>query len=880
MALPKNGFVQPVEVITGGSLPRNGFVQPVEVIGGAPSPATPVAGGSGQFYASITAALAGETQTVVSGLVPQAGTGPGVIVGPGTLSAVDNFYKDMFVLNTSVNPSNGLVSQWARVSSYVGATRTFTIDKPWDFSAEANFEVIDPVRIMVFLNLQEDVNVNKNLVLELGGNRLQGKIDISSADFCWIRGGSGYVTNGIQKTDFGLLKVNECTVSRRDATIYTLLLTNGSNLGRCELADCELMGRVSGRRGFIGWYIQNCKNYGVPDLLFDLPYTLVESIAGVAITLSAIDVGLDSQFNGAIVYSENSVTGATAYYSILGCIRSSPDFTGTKVTTKKLAFFMANGTATLNVTATSGGVIISPGDVDSNAESITGGLIQNWSVLEAVNFSGTASVTLSTGGAFRVTFTTASNGAAVEISGTTTMSGSVTLSGSDVITPVTTSGGSFIVLRLEIGISGIGSVTINGSGSITQSGGGNAVFVCAATAAMTAGTPSVSISKSYTIQNVGTIDRIFIISATVSVGTFTISSAIACGGYQFIVTPVALAAGVSGGTWLVSGTMAFAGLLPSDSALIFADHLGTGGTLTVSNVIFMGDYGVVFSTIAKATGAGASTTVSSATFSLRSGTVTSGVAVQAVTATSTASFTGIIRYYNCTFTNTFTILISTTAGSSATGPSTVLFDHCTFETTLLTESGTGTITWTGASITFRHCHIEGLFTIVATRFSSVQAYFTEFNGNSSNKAITATGSRPTTFRFWKCSFASRYDDLQPETLNEYDILPAQAALVIGQPVKINTANQYQVCVAASVVDGVLLAAAGGAGTISIAVRQGRVYVNVNPAVANGDNLVLDTVTPTRANTAAAAVVGQEIGTALEAAGATVAGAAYTAVNVR
>jgi hypothetical protein len=37
---PEDGTIQQVEVVTGGPLPRNGFVQPVEVIGGISPPGT------------------------------------------------------------------------------------------------------------------------------------------------------------------------------------------------------------------------------------------------------------------------------------------------------------------------------------------------------------------------------------------------------------------------------------------------------------------------------------------------------------------------------------------------------------------------------------------------------------------------------------------------------------------------------------------------------------------------------------------------------------------------------------------------------------------------------------------------------------------------
>lgn len=844
--------------------------------GGADSPNEPVVGGSGTQYLTIADAILGETETRVAGVVPQAGTGPGVLVGPGTLSAVDDFYKDWIVENTDTTPTNGLVSQWARVASYVGATRTMTLDKPWDFSTESTFLLVDPVRLTLKQDITEDVIVNKCAIMDLGGNRVKGKIDVTASEFCWVRGANGFVTNGIQKADFGLLKVDKATVSRRDATIYALLMTNGSDLGRCELTDCEFMGRVAGRRGYSGWIIQNCRNYGVPATTISYPYALVESIAGVAIVLTALDVALDSQFSGSVVYSENSITGATGYVSILGSLRSPPDSINTNDGSRRIAFFSAIGGATLNVTLTSGRVLISPADVNASAELVSTGVIEQLCFLEAINFTGTCSVTMSTGGNVRCIVPNVSNGAAVEIAGTATMSGSVTLAGTDTLNFSCGLGGGVIMLRMDSAVTG--SITISG-GAVTMLGGSTALVVFAGN--INAGAPTITISKGFTAQYGSTAFRYFIYGAiSITLGTFQFSGGIFQPGCVFTANTITLGTAVSGGTWTVSGTIGITSLINGGVAQIFCEHQGTGGTITISNSVSFIGLNSGWGTIAQATGAGSTISITSTTVDLRGFTVSNTSIVRAVTATSSASVTGAITFMYCTIGSGFNFLVATAVGGVAAGPSSLLFDHCSFGGTVTSESGSGTITWAAAALRFRHCHIEGLFTIVLTRFTTVEAFFTRFSGNSSNKSITASGTRPTTFRYWKCSFAARYDDIQPEVLDVYDILPAQAALAQGQPVKVNAANQYQVCVAASVVDGIALAAAGGAGTIIIAIRQGRAYVTCKAATANGDNLVLDIVTPTQANLAAAAVVGQEIGTALEAVGAVVAGKCYSAINVR
>lgn len=180
----------------------------------------PVVGGSGTLYLSIAAAIAGELAIPaqvdrITGVVPQAGTVAGSIVGPGTLSAVDEFYKDYYVVNTDTTPTNGLVSQWARVSAYVGATRTLTIDKPWDFAAESDFALVKVIRVALLKDVAEDVSSAVNFELDLAGHRLKGKIDCTAQEFHWLRGAGGYVTNGVEKSSFGLLKIDDCTETRK-----------------------------------------------------------------------------------------------------------------------------------------------------------------------------------------------------------------------------------------------------------------------------------------------------------------------------------------------------------------------------------------------------------------------------------------------------------------------------------------------------------------------------------------------------------------------------------------------------------------------------------------------------------------------------------------
>lgn len=869
MVLPRNGFAQPVEVVVGGPLPRNGFVQPVEVVGGSvPSPSTPVAGGSGTFYASITAALAGESQTVVSGLVPQAGTGPGVIVGPNTLSAVDNFYKDMFVVDTSVSPGNGMAAQWARVSSYVGATRTLTLDKPWDFSAEATFEIVDPVRLTVFLDITEDVTVNKNLVIDFCGNRLKGKLDITAADLCWIRGGGGFITNGVQKGDFGLLRIDECEVSRRDATIYAVLLTEGSNIGRCELSWCRFDGRVAARRGLQGWRVYYCQNVGVPSNsnTQNLPYALVESPSGgAAVVVSALDISVTGEIGGALIYSENSVTGPAAWMSIQ-CSISQPNAT-CNVNPFPLSFARAQGSGTLTLTVTGGQITIT----SSGAVPVP---IQGHAALHmvsALNLTGTINVNFGSTGIEVYGLSQHCTGLGVE--GSSDMTGSITVSGN--VTMRCEEQNDLFFINIESRLNG-GS--ISWAASINIYGGTLSVIRIAA--AQNAGAPTVTISGQIIIQGTQFQGEFFDIEANVSVGTWTISGNIFFQGQgnQLMQVP----SGWSAGTINVSSSTIYltfwdAGISPGFLLLSWA---ATGGSATISGSTFID--GVHFNGVCRiiqGTGTGGTATYSGPV-NIYNGSFEGEMNVVIGTGNGvTCVVSGALAFFSCRFESDCNFVRTTNAGSSVTGPPSLVMEHCTILGSPQTVVGPGTNTWANATLRFRHCHIEGLFTGSLTPFTTVEAYHSRFNGNSANNSVSVSGTLPTTYRYWKCSFAADVSGLTPEIIDDYVTLPAAAALSRGQPVTVNASGQAAACVAASIVEGVSLDAPAGAGSRTVVVRRGKAFVTCKAGVAAGDNLALDLATNTQMATSPF-TPGQNGGWALEAVGTTIAGKSYSLVNVR
>jgi hypothetical protein len=856
------------------------FQYPPGAGGGGGGGSSPVQGGSGSFYGTIASAIAGEVEDAATTFAPQAGTAPGVVVGLG-LSAVDDFYKDYWIVNESPVPSNGLQCRYARVARYVGATQTLTIDQPWDFVAETVIRLIRPIRIAILQDLAEDVTFTKNVEFDLEGHRLQGKIDQTAGTFCWIR--NGWLTNGVQKTNLGVLRLDALSVSRRDDSIYAVLLTNGSDLGRTVLQNCHFFGIVAGRRGRAGWEIEGCRNAGIPEgspTNRNIPYRLFESVAGVAVVVAQADVQVNSEWSGAVFYSENSLTGATAAVSVRIDAVSPKQLTA--VTTQEQPvysyLYCSVGGATLTMTLAANAVVeMKVTQVGTVFSPVLVGLS---GLGLFVNFTGTFNVN---GGSQTLFFVgDGANLAQIQIIGTAMMSGSITLAA---IFPFYTAPGyEFDRILLGSTVSGTisdgSAVNVNSTDTCKQINN---------TAVQNQGTASITISGNIVAVNISSY--VTFTAGTVSAGTWLISGNIVVDEIGRMGDAASLGTTVSGGTFTISGTVAVGGAGSSSTGgagvLIvgLGRHGGTGGTLTLSGSlirVYAHAAGTLF--LAHATGAGATVVISAALVDIRNAkrlTTLTTALVLASTATSSASLTGAVRFENCEFRSDVNLLNATVVGGVASGPSSVVFESCYFEAALTDAIGAGTITWAAASLRFENCQVNGLFTFTGTRFSTVEAFETFFNGNSANKSITATGTRPTTYRLWKCGFRANEADLFPEILDDYAVIEASGVLTAGNLMTINATPRATNNLATSHLEGVLLISTAAAGEAAILVRRGKMDVTsrtVAPAVAAGDNCIADPATPTQQRQGTSSP-GARVSRALEAVGARVAGKAYSLVNI-
>lgn len=843
----------------------------------------PVEGGSGQLYKTIADAVAGESEDVQVFAPPQPGTTNGILVLPAGASPVDGAFKDYWVVNTDLTPSNGLVCRYARVAQYTGVTRTAILDTPWDFSAESEVTLVQPVRVGLLADIDESPVIAKNIELNLSGHRLRGSLDFTGGVFSWVRGAGGYVTNGIQKTNLGVLRVHDCVVSQRDATIYALLMTNASNLGRCDLFNSRFQGRVAGRRGRSGWEIRGCKNLGTADAAKGIPYALVESVAAVSITLTQLDVEIQSEFAGAMVYSENSITGATAYVSIMGNIHASTDFYGMAWGQRRCNLWRAFGTATLTVTVTTGIASLSFSTAANGVNpilepSIPAGVYLGFAVLAAESSTGSVTVdyagSATTMGQLVVSAAAWFPMAGLVIEGTSDTTATVTLDSSTFSTfPTFVSNRGRIdgiVLRGRVTTGTVRNrMTIIGRGAI-------AVTAIAVFASQDAGAPTIDMPNGISAQFCETLSAMGVDGLpTISVGTYTVVGLTGNAINNLSTFPT-----ISGAATLtVSGTINVR-FAASAGTSLFRWRNDSGGTFTISAT--QNYAGGRFTTFELARAAGTSTVVNSGNVTVSHAVIsnTAALLARALAATATARCTGVVAFRACEFESAITMLESSAVGAVAEGPSSLSFDDCVLTGAVTDRTGAGTFTWAAATWRYRNCHVEGLWTFTGTSFSTIETFETYFNGNISGKSISATGTRPATYRFWAGGFRARFDDLLPEWIEVWGVLPADDVFVQGQPVTVNATQEADTAIGTSTIEAVsLLATAVGDPTIMV--KDGRAFVNVEAGVASGDLLVLDTTTPARCDTAILGFVpGQTVGFALEAAGATVAGKAYTAVRIR
>lgn len=838
-------------------------------------------------FSTIAAAVAAQTETVFAGVVPQVGTAAGILVGPGTLPATDDFFNGFFVVNTDATPSNGLPSAYARVTDYDGATRTFTLDNGVDLSGEASVSLIEPVQVWLTGNLTENVTIDKNVVLNLAGHELSGQIDHTTGEMLWIRGAGGSITNGVQKTNQGLLWIQNSDISAREGSTYALLMTEGSNIGRCVIEECRFFGAVAGRRGIAAWEIRACRNAGIPDTFGTVPYRLAESVAGVPLEITQLTVEIDSEIAGAVCFSDNNLTSAAgAYISIQGQIRSALDFSrpgfGAQTEqTERLHLFKACNAGTLLMGFPNGNINLEgmpshPNVVGSQDGPV--GLPRTCAILGLFDYSGVASVDLSFGGG-RVVCDNVGSFSVIQTEGTAAMSGLGTVTGSAIINA--TGSARDLVSAVRVSTDLTGGLFVTGAGAFQVGGGIVQTILFESTIA--GGVPVVTVSKNLdAFPGISEWRGVVLLgtASAVSIGTYTISGeTIIRGGSSraYVANPGALFTG----DLVVSGGVVCLGTVHGDPGFPVGNNWylnWAGGTATVSGDVhvrgteFIGSLVVV-----EAAGGTARIT---GDVSIADARCLDFRGVFATGAGATAGLAGEldITYFDCT--DFFTVMETGNAGATAEGP-TFLSNGWSFTGGVWSVAiGPGTHTLVGGIFFISHSLYLSPVTVSGDFFAVVAAFQTHFEADPI--ALTNTGSAPADYLLIKCSWRGFYAETGfPLVLDEYEVYPSAGALAPGILVDMNAAGAVIAAVAGTTrTEGVLVNATAGAGDPCLVMRRGRMFVDSSAAIVSaGLPTILDVVTPPQ-QTTGALVVGNSVGRSLEAVGTTNAGQAYTAVDMR
>lgn len=864
-----------------------------QIVNGVPvSPA--IIGGSGRAYYTLPDAVAGETATEVS-FTSQAGTTNGKIIGTG-LSAVDNFYTNAFVVLTDATPGNGKAAVWAKVAGYVGATQTLTLDSPIDFEVGKTVAIVFPAVV----NMNKDqknppnfgaVTVTKSLILNLGGCRVVGSINLSAGAFVWIR--DGELQNGVLdvRATPSVAILDGLTMSRRFTTIYAYLRGNPSDVAAVEARRCDFRGVVAARCGIVRWVIQDCSNDGIDDTNGNVPYRLVENVVNIA--FKNVSVSIDGPFSGAVFYAQGATvltSAAPNYLSVNADIHplaSEPE--GSITNPRSFSLLLAIGATVATVNTTAGEIAISVRSHNGQGAT-TPGFAPNVALLRGRNLTGSGTLTLNS----------ATSTSAIDLGGFIGAFGMVVVDGASNMTGALHYDGQFQGLYVTGGMgSNVRAAIINGpitTGTVDVDD--ESVFVKNASgftsihiaSAQTASTPAVSVTAIFTLTDVEDV-LIFAAGASVSVGTWTHSGDIV--GNSVATYNCSVQSTVSGGTWTMSGNVTISMSGQVVVPLVVAQSDAGGGTLTVSGQ-FLADGGVHFSVRnCRATNPDSSVTRSGSSFFRNMVVYNASAFVLAIGGTgghpTSAVGDGPINFFSVMFEqadSVDTVVVDAAAANdAATGPSACNFEDCRFDTAgmKLDGTGTGTVTWAAGSNTFFMSHVSmiGSFTIVGDPFSFFEVYESDFYG-----PIVFSGTRPTSRYAWfKCSFNSTTFDAtgQPDIVDDWFVLANDgSSKTRGQLAVFDTTPQVSDPANTDTVDGIVLEAVGANNNPVTVVTAGRIQClvdNVN-TVNIGDNLILDTVNPTKVKSGST-LVGQRVGRALTGSPAGVSdGAVYTEVGLR
>ena len=199
-----------------------------------------ILGGSGASYEFLQDAIDGEEddrQVDTS----QAGTIAGKIIGTAVLSGNDDYYIDYWAVNLGPNPPVA-----SKVVSYDGTLKSLVLADNINFGVGTSYLLISPAILSLSRSVNENITINKALLLNLNGYRIGGTVDFTVGDFLWVKGGSGIFSKGFKSVPPSVIKLDDLSLLKRTGQPWSINVMSGPNRTNLIQSNVENIGTVIG----------------------------------------------------------------------------------------------------------------------------------------------------------------------------------------------------------------------------------------------------------------------------------------------------------------------------------------------------------------------------------------------------------------------------------------------------------------------------------------------------------------------------------------------------------------------------------------------------------------------------------------------------------
>jgi hypothetical protein len=199
-----------------------------------------IQGGSGLPFEFLQDAIDGEQEDRLPDTT-QAGTVAGTVKGSASLASDDGHYVGYYVIKLSSNPPVA-----AQVTGYVGATKTLTLDSALNLGVGTSYVLVKPAVVSLSRSVNENITINKALIINLNGYRIAGTVDMTAGDVLWINGGGGILSKGLSIAPASYVDLENLSIGKRPNQAWSIQITAGANRVNLVQTNVDNIGTVVG----------------------------------------------------------------------------------------------------------------------------------------------------------------------------------------------------------------------------------------------------------------------------------------------------------------------------------------------------------------------------------------------------------------------------------------------------------------------------------------------------------------------------------------------------------------------------------------------------------------------------------------------------------